>query len=307
MRVLLPHFEAAIDWSSLKSEDTTQITRIGAERTSDLLFTLQLQGAGRVIVAILLEIQSSNDKRMPLRILEQNALIWRRAYQEPDRFMSNEKLLPIIGIVFSNVQGGWTSPTQMHDLVQLPQDPELLKCIPQVEYHVFDLVRWELNDPRLSAFLRCLAAIERAEGDALRDAIQRMSVYFRSQPENRDLFDPILMLFAGMAKSGRLPPDAVDCLKDDISASEESHMSFAENMDNWIFKTRQEGRQEGQRIANKNAARRALELRFGAAGEAYWTEHFAALDIAPWEAILEAAIVGDSLAKIDALRSQPSF
>lgn len=70
----------ALDYATLRSEPTKNYDADGRRRTGDLLFTVRLRSGERVWVAVLLEMQSSNDRMMAWRLLSYATLFggeWR--------------------------------------------------------------------------------------------------------------------------------------------------------------------------------------------------------------------------------------
>ncbi len=75
--VLPASIVASIAWPSLAREAGSFVDVELADRHSDLLFSVDMQG-GRAFLYLLLEHQSANDPDMPLRMLVYQVRIWER-------------------------------------------------------------------------------------------------------------------------------------------------------------------------------------------------------------------------------------
>src|SRR5690606_7665244 len=117
-----------IEWSTLSSEPTEQIDRDLKKRLADLLFRVSLKGKRRdVLIDVVLEHQSSNDRTMAVRML---GLIVRRN----ERLLAadaNQKLPIVLPVVLFQGEGKrltpWRFPTRYTEL--LDADDEMLKAL----------------------------------------------------------------------------------------------------------------------------------------------------------------------------------
>lgn len=108
---------ASADWSTLTLCPGSFVDEALRERHSDLLFSVSIRGT-QVLVYLLLEHQSSNDRWMPLRLLRYQVRIW-------DSHLAahaGDKTLPIIlPMVLHHSQEGWSCATSMDELYALDE------------------------------------------------------------------------------------------------------------------------------------------------------------------------------------------
>lgn len=116
LRAALPAwFREGIDWGSLVPREGTFVDEALLRSESDLLFEVAY-GKNRepVWLYVLLEHQSTPDRRMPLRLLKYCCRIWDA--QTPDRAGKLE-LRPIVPVVFYQGARRWTYSRQIADLL----------------------------------------------------------------------------------------------------------------------------------------------------------------------------------------------
>ena len=120
LRLLLPaEVSAKLDWSTLRVERTHIIDAKLAERRTDVLFSVRLDGRERELyLYLLLEHQSSPDHWMALRLLGALLRIWE------DYLSKNagaKKLPAIVPMVVTHADGGWSSPLTFRELLDLDE------------------------------------------------------------------------------------------------------------------------------------------------------------------------------------------
>jgi predicted transposase YdaD len=153
----------AIAWDTLKSEPGSFIDTELKDRHSDLLFSVMLAGSP-VLLYLLLEHQSSNDRFMLLRMLGYIV----RILDQYAKKAGTEPLPLIIPMVISHAPGGWTAPRSFAELFE-PHPasvPGLAQFFPDFTMLVDDLSH--LDDVTLHQ--RTLAAFPKLALWLLRDA-----------------------------------------------------------------------------------------------------------------------------------------
>ena len=162
-RCLSDELAATIDWSTMELMPGSFVDDELRSRHCDLVFRVASL-AGPVVVYVLLEHQSTNDRHMSLRVLVYLGRLWMRWAQEHPA-----ELLPfVIPLVVSNVPEGWRSPTRLLELftlATLAARPELGRHLPDFEILVDDLAR--TDDDELSS--RALASFAKVALWLLRD------------------------------------------------------------------------------------------------------------------------------------------
>ena len=135
---LSSEMQAIFDWSSIRRLPGSFVNSGLRERHTDLLFQVQTT-LGVVLIYILLEHQSGDDRRMPLR----SACYMDRIWEAFDREHPAGPLPVILPLVISHSPNGWTAPRSFHELF----DPQVLEFGPPLMRHVpsFDLIIDDLS------------------------------------------------------------------------------------------------------------------------------------------------------------------
>ena len=113
-------------------------------RATDLLFRIRIDGRNAFLY-IVLEHQSTVDRWMAWRQMRSVVLIWDKG-DDPKR----TKLPFILPIVVSQASQRWSAPTDVKDLVDLPDVPELEGKVPSLSYLLLDLRA--MSDGQILAF-----------------------------------------------------------------------------------------------------------------------------------------------------------
>jgi predicted transposase YdaD len=153
----------AIDWGTIARESGSFIDPDLADRQSDLLFSVEVQG-GRALLYLLLEHQSTNDPDMLLRMLIYIARVLERFRKEHPR----DPLPVIVPAVISHAPGGWMAPRTFHEMFE-PNPatvPGLAELVPSFSVLVEDLAHLGNDDIKA----RALAVFPSLALWALRDA-----------------------------------------------------------------------------------------------------------------------------------------
>ncbi|MBN2695902.1 Rpn family recombination-promoting nuclease/putative transposase, partial [bacterium] len=118
-----------LDFTTLELVNKTYIKKNKKERENDVLWKLKYDGKD-VQIHIIIEIQSSNDNRMPIRFLDYIASFYENSYQN---LKKDEKIVPIIPVLLYIASEKWNAKVKMQDLIDIP-DKTLKKYIPHFEY-----------------------------------------------------------------------------------------------------------------------------------------------------------------------------
>ena len=135
-----------IDERNVTRDKKTYITQDFKEKEVDLVYRLKLKDK-EVFFYILLELQSTVDYKMPLRLLHYMIEIWRN-YMEEEGYKKNRKkdfsLPAIVPMVIYNGKNNWTAKRSFKEL----QDGfELFgKHILDFEYLLFDVNRYKKEE-----------------------------------------------------------------------------------------------------------------------------------------------------------------
>ena len=118
-----------LDFKTLKKVDRRGLEEYHKDKTTDVLWKLKYKGEF-VYIGILIEVQSSNDNTMPIRFLDYISLFYENEYQS---LKKDEKIIPIIPILFYIGEQNWNAKIKFHDLVDV-LDKNIKKFIPDFEY-----------------------------------------------------------------------------------------------------------------------------------------------------------------------------
>jgi hypothetical protein len=237
-----------IDWNTLALESNEFVDTALGNSQSDLLFSAQLDGQ-TVLLYVLLEHQSRNDRRMTYRVLRYLMRIWKRHLEQV-----GEPLPLIIPLVVSHAPGGWTAPVHFHEMFS-PSPASLEgveQLIPGFTILVEDLAH--LTNEQLEA--RALAAFPELVLRALRDA-RDVAQLDRNMGDLAKLAGKLLTAPSGIeAVSQILRYVALVCeglhyegfcakLREHLPEAERPAMTVAEEL---MQKGREVGREEGREV-----------------------------------------------------------
>lgn len=146
--VLPGELREALDFETLEHVPGSFIDPDLSERQTDVLFRAQLEGGGESLLYVLVEHQSTVERRMSLRLLVYVGRIldrWRKEHPEA------EHVPAVFPVVLYSGPRVWTAPTDLHSLLELapPARATAERHSPQLRYAVDDLGR--LSDEHLEA------------------------------------------------------------------------------------------------------------------------------------------------------------
>ena len=105
-----------IDWTSLHLTDKEYVDEAFQATESDLLYQAQLQGRNqRVMIYLLFEHQSEPSKWIRFRLLKYCCRIWDDSFKT---FPDQQKLKPILPIVFYQGERSWNFSTEFQELIE---------------------------------------------------------------------------------------------------------------------------------------------------------------------------------------------
>jgi predicted transposase/invertase (TIGR01784 family) len=187
----------SIDWSTLALEPGSYVDPTLGTSHSDLLFSVRLHSQGRgdergeeLLLYVLLEHQSINDRAMPLRSLGYIVRIWERRHRQ-----RGGPLPLIIALVVSHAPDGWTAPVHLHEMITpSPALAGVTELVPGFKLLVEDLAH--LTNEQLKA--RALEAFPKLVLWALRDA-RNADRLLDNLEHWADEFDEVLRTGSGIA------------------------------------------------------------------------------------------------------------
>ena len=298
---ILPHrLGASIAWPSLTREASAFIDTQLDDRHGDLLFSANFTDGGSMY--LLIEHQSSNDAKMPLRVLAYFLRIWEQhARQDPGEVPA------IVAVIVSHATGGWSAPTSFHELVVPQPDliPELSTCVPNFSFYVQDLST--LHDDNLMEW--SLPAFPKLALWLLRDA-RHTARMLRGFERWVPLLHQVLSQPHGSAHLTLLlryvtlvgGEDHFNALQQEIAArlprARENMMTIAEALrKEGLLRGLAEGRAEGHTQALRHVLSIQLQLKFGDAAQAH-APHIQAATPSQLERYIERILRADTLASV---------
>ena len=138
--VLPGELREALDFETLEHVPGSFIDPDLSERQTAVLFRAQLEGGGESLLYVLVEHQSTVERRMSLRLLVYVGRIldrWRKEHPEA------EHVPAVFPVVLYSGPRVWNAPTDLHSLLDLAPGlrPSVEHCAPQLRYAVDDLLR----------------------------------------------------------------------------------------------------------------------------------------------------------------------
>ena len=224
--------------------------------------------AGRwLYVLILLEFQSTVDRRMALRMMEYTAAIWKRL--EADDLGPGGEYPFLLPVVIYNGEHRWTAPTDIGGLLA-PAPDELLGYLPRLRYLLIEI---QAEDPAALSPDNVLSMIARFEQAATAAALEEL---VRSLPDwltriRLPEFEEPFMAWATRVLTQR-HRDRGKELQRKLRMEEEARMTtlierarqWGEERDQeWMEKGMEKGIERGRTEGERELARRLARDRFG--------------------------------------------
>ncbi|MEM7583344.1 MAG: Rpn family recombination-promoting nuclease/putative transposase [Acidobacteriota bacterium] len=241
------------------------------ERTSDVVWQVKWREQDLYIV-VLLELQSSCDHDMALRMLVYVALFYQRLLKERPQARA-DKLPPVLPVVFYNGDPEWWAPLEVQDLIE-PVPESLASHLPSLRYCLIDEKRLplEMLEALQGNIVAGIARVEQDHGAAqLAQMVENFARWLES-PEQRELRRDVLAWLSKVVLPARIPGTEVPELRD----LEEFKTYLEVKMQPWTEQWREEGirlgtergREEGFRLGRLEGERaffrRLLKTKFGA-------------------------------------------
>lgn len=161
---LPPQIAERIDWKTLERAQLSLVDQKLREVYSDLAFTARLDGH-EVILYVLLEHQSTQDALMSFRLLRYVVQVWEVVLRDKPE---SKRLPAVLPFVLYHGRLRWSSPTELRELLDLPEDVlNLLEDhIPRFRFFLDDLSATDdgaLRARSLTTMMRaCLVLLKKA-------------------------------------------------------------------------------------------------------------------------------------------------
>ena len=287
LRALVRGATRHLDLATLERLPASFVTEHLDQRHADMLWRVRAAGNGWVYLLVLLEFQSTVDRRMALRMADYWVRIM-NALGSDALGPRGEYPLTIPVVVYNGVRP-WTAPTDVRGLVGPVPEP-LVGAVPSHPYLLVDLQRLDPAGMSTDNMIAALARFERAssEGD-LGEAVRALGQWAGQSAEPR--LAARLEAWINLDVRSRLgltgPPIRIR-----TEAPEGENMTtMLDRIDQWIERQVAQGRDEERR----RLVRHLVGRRFGIGAEARLRPILEGIsDPARIEAIAEAVIECDS-------------
>jgi predicted transposase YdaD len=268
LRLVLP--ESAfrkLDATSLRIESGTFIDEDLAEVRSDLLLSARYDGMP-VLIYLLLEHKSEVDRMVPVQMLGYLVNVWNAQHSA----LPGAPLSPILPILISHADGGWTGPVALGDLFGgvLAKHPELVPFVPDYRLVLEDLQRRDDESLRQAALDPGMALTLVALRDARRrDVLATLRRFMGELKAVAARRDAKLLLEQIVAYLMQVPPDLSlselrDILVEAHADPEEIMATIAEQLRGEArAEGRAQGRVEGRVEGKRETVLEQLKLKFG--------------------------------------------
>ncbi|NJL26842.1 MAG: Rpn family recombination-promoting nuclease/putative transposase [Thermoanaerobaculia bacterium] len=218
------------------------------ERTGDVVWRVSWRNRRQGLFLILmLELQSTRDPAMALRILVYLVLFYQRLLKlEPTLLSDGGKLPPVCPIVFYNGDEDWGSVLEMRELIG-PVSESLAPHIPSLRYCLIDVKRLPLKELEgVENVAAAICRVERGDGpESLARVVGELAEWLK-EPESRELrrdFVAWLTKVVLPEQLGGAPFPRVTELDEFKTVLEGNMQTWSER---WFSQGRLTGREEGR-------------------------------------------------------------
>lgn len=234
---LPPGLVVRLDWSTLALVETSFVDDALRKSESDLLYTVQMSGAGTLVhLYLLFEHQSKPDKWMRFRLLKYMCRIWDDSFKEhPDQ----TELRPIIPLVFYQGESRWRYSTEFADL--FAESERGYDFLPRFAHYLVD--QSDLAPDQTQGGLKArvaqllmMAAFDKSVREALRYAAQLSAQVAQSGGVN---YMEVFVVYLAATQERRVVQEFVEVVRQYAVDIGGDMLTYAEEL-------KQEGRQEGE-------------------------------------------------------------
>ena len=281
---------AAADLASLRKVSAEYISDELRKRHGDTVWRLRI-GGRRMVLLVLLEFQSEDDRWMALRILTYTGLLYQELIRNEAPEVATRWLPAVLPIVLYHGVAPWTAAREMGELIA-PVGRWLAPFQPRQGYYVLDERHVVEDDLPRGNLLRAVVGLEqsRSPEDLLR-VVEALQGWLRDGPAGelqRAFLDWVQQMAERLAPGGTVPT---------ARTLEDARLTLVERVAEWPKQWRREGVEQGreQGVEQQRALLcRIAEARFGAE-----TASRLATMLVPIADPVRLADVGDWLGRCD--------
>lgn len=169
-----------LDFERTEIESTGVVDNTLRELVSDMVFTVPFRDTSKgdaLTIYILLEHQSTVDRMMGYRLLSYMCHIWYRQLEklrEENVTQSQQRLRPILPIVFYTGSRRWVSPLSLNAVMDVPE--QLARFVPTFDTLFFDVKDMQTDELMQTdhpfAWLMTVLQKEEDDADSMRQAFE---------------------------------------------------------------------------------------------------------------------------------------
>jgi hypothetical protein len=242
-----------LDFSTLERMGTSFVSEDLRERHSDVIWRARLRGEGEdwVYVYLLLELQSTSDPFMAVRLLTYVGLLLEEIIRR-EKLAPGDRLPAVLPLVLHNGTGRWRAPLRLESLF-VPVPNPLKRYLPRLTYLLLDERRLDLTQPGLEH--NRIAALFRIETTEDRGALPHLYQDLEDliPPEEADLRRTVRVWLDSVVH--RTFPDGI--------IPEGVNLKEAPMLEETLAKWRDQDRQEGRLEARREVLLEQMTQRFG--------------------------------------------
>lgn len=247
-----------LDFSTLENVGNDFVGAGLRERHSDLIWRLRFRDEeeGWFYVYLLLELQSTSDPFMPVRLLSYVGLLLEEIIRR-ERLKPGDRLPAVLPLVLHSGKRPWRAPRDLESLfVEVP--PGLRQYLPRLRYLLLDAGRLDLDRPDLDenriATLFRLEAARSSEDFPLLTRELAGHLSREEDPELRRVLNDWWISLVHRTFPGVIISETLDLLEAPM---------LEETAQEWKRQWIKEGRQEGLRTGQIEMLLQQMSLRFG--------------------------------------------
>ena len=241
----------SVDFDSLERVNSSYVHETDQRRIGDVVWRLKLKDDGSwVYMYLLLELQSSVDRYMALRMMVYVGLLYQDLIKQKQ--LSPGGLLPaIFPAVIYNAKRPWKAPLSLSELITPVPEP-LRSLLPAMSYFLLDEGRVQPLAP--NNILSTIIQMEKApDTGQLAAALQRAHELLKA-PEHQSLRRSLLVWLKRVVLSEMAPNKEFAQLNE----LQEVQTMLAETVTQWTQNWKHEGWQKGLREGRKEGLQEGI-------------------------------------------------
>jgi putative YhgA-like transposase len=281
LQILDPHLVEHLDFAHARRINRSFIPADLQKEESDLVYAVPFRGAGgpEVWVYVLLEHQSKPDPLMSLRLYLYMGELWnaqRREWEDRNTPAGEQRLLPIIPVLYYTGEKRWSAPLSLKQLMALPAELErfvpdwetlylnLRQTPPEALTQFASAIGWALRV--LQAERAPLAELERV----LKAAMAGLEGLTAEQSGQWLRVAWFLLQLVSQRREERSPLETVlaEARQSKFRERERVTAMGLTLVEQWKLEGKTEGRAEGEAETAREMLETVLTARFGALPEA---------------------------------------